>query len=445
MRRARPTDPATARQRIPHRHRGAARKRAALSFCILLLCATAAAAAGGSDAFRAGVEASRAGDYREAVQHFEAARRAGLDTPALHFNLGVALYRMGAIERARSSFLRAYRKPELAAPAAYNLGRIARETGETTAALRWFTRTVELARTDAVRVRAQRTLTALERAPAPDSLVFASAGMGYDSNVELAPDESAALSREADLFASAQAFAVRRVGGGVYLFGTAYTEQYRNEHDSDLVTVAAGGGWRGSGERRPHVRLGVRHERLGGDTFENALLARADIEGGPGPGSARLGIEAERHAGGPAFDYLDGNAGRAFISWQPGLGEGLWTLDAEIQRVNRRDADEGDDFFSFSYWAAALEMGHKRRLGPDAALLLSAGWTGYRYDDPEVRGGLERDRRREHRIEIGAAYEQQIGNGWRSTTRLERDYRESTVETYDYSRLRFMQGFEYTF
>lgn len=412
---------------------------------LLVAAPGAAVAAAAGDAFEAGVAASRAGDHRQAVEHFEAARRAGLDTPALHFNLGVALYRLGETERAQASFRRAYRGPEMAAPAAYNLGRIAREAGDLAAARRWLGRAVEHARTDAVRVRARRALTALEREPAPDSLALVSLGVGHDSNVPLAPDESATVSREADQFTSAQVYARRRFAGGAYLFATAYTEQYLDAHESDLVAIAGGAGWRGSGEGRPDARLVVRHLRLGGDAFEDAALARAGITRPLGPGSVRLGIETDRYAGASGFDHLDGDAVRARATWRRPEGEALWTIDAMAERVDRRDADAGDDFFSFSYSAAALEVGHTRPLEGDARLRLSADWKGYRYDDAEVRDGNELRRRREHRVGARASYEAPLMGDWSWSAGLEGDDRDSNVDVYDYSRLRVTFGVERAF
>lgn len=419
----------------------------ALFLCIpLLLAAPVPTAAAASDAFEAGVAASRAGNYREAVEHFEAARRAGLDTPALHFNLGVALYRAGETERAQASLRRAYREPEMAAPAAYNLGRIAREAGDTAAARRWFGRAVERARTDAVRARARRALAALERGPVRDSLALVGLGAGYDSNVPLAPDESTTVSREADLLTSAQAYARRRLDGGAYLFASGYTEQYRDGHDADLVTVVVGGGWRGAGEGRPDARVAIRHVRFGGDAFEDAVLARVGRKWRLGPGSVRLGLETDRYAGASGFDHLDGDAVRARATWRRPEGEGLWTLDAMAERVDRRDADAGDDFFSFSYHAAALELGHTRPLDGDARVRLSAGWKGYLYDDPEVRTDRgELGRRREHRVSVRASYEAPLAGDWWWTAGVEGDERDSSVNDYDYSRVRAILGVERTF
>lgn len=445
-RRGQPTDPCATRPRALE-GKGAARVRVALFLCLLLPLGAPvpALAVAVTEAFEAGVTASRAGNHREAVERFEAARRAGLDTPALHFNLGVALYHLGEMERARASFLRAYREPEMAAPAAYNLGRIAREQGDIAAARRWFGRAVERARTEAVRARARRALAALGRGPAADAFALVSLGAGHDSNVQLAPDESAALSRESDLFASTQVYARRRLDGGAYLFASGYTEQYLDVHNADLVSVAGGAGWRGSGDARPDARVVARHVRFGGDGFEHAVLARTGTERRLVPGSVRLGIEADRYAGASGFDYLDGNAVRARATWRRPDGEALWTVDATAERVDRRDADASDEFFSFSYNAASLELGHTRPLAGDAHLRLSADWKGYRYDDPEIRGGTERERRREHHFGLRAFYEMPLEGAWWWRAGLEGDYRESNIGTYDYSRLRATFAVERSF
>ena len=76
--------------------------------------------------------------YWAALLRYDQARDAGLDTPLLHYNTGVAHYRAGQHIRARQALLLAVNDQQLRIPAQYNLGLNAWALGETEEALSWF-------------------------------------------------------------------------------------------------------------------------------------------------------------------------------------------------------------------------------------------------------------------------------------------------------------------
>ena len=76
--------------------------------------------------------------YWAALMRYRQAADEGLNTPLLHYNMGVAHYRAGQHVRAREALSRALDDPGLRNTAHYNLGLNAYELGETEEALRWF-------------------------------------------------------------------------------------------------------------------------------------------------------------------------------------------------------------------------------------------------------------------------------------------------------------------
>ena len=76
--------------------------------------------------------------YWAALLRYEQALDAGMDTPQLHYNMGVAHYRAKQYVRARKSFEKAAHDPRLAAYANYNLGLNSLALGDTNDALIWF-------------------------------------------------------------------------------------------------------------------------------------------------------------------------------------------------------------------------------------------------------------------------------------------------------------------
>lgn len=76
--------------------------------------------------------------YWAALLRYRQAAEEGLNTPRLHYNMGVAHYRAGQHIRARTSLLRALDDAQLRTATEYNLGLNAYELGEHDEALRWF-------------------------------------------------------------------------------------------------------------------------------------------------------------------------------------------------------------------------------------------------------------------------------------------------------------------
>ena len=75
--------------------------------------------------------------YWAALLRYRQAAEEGMDTPALHYNTGVAHYRAGQHIRARDALTKALSDPALRVAAHYNLGLNAYRLGNTDEALRW--------------------------------------------------------------------------------------------------------------------------------------------------------------------------------------------------------------------------------------------------------------------------------------------------------------------
>lgn len=121
----------------------------------LSLCQPASASLA-TELFEDGNRLFRDDLYWAALLRYREAREAGLDTPVLHFNTGVAHYKAGQYERAREALRRAARSPQLAPISHYNLGLAAYKAGDSREALRW----LRLARDQ----QSNKKLSALARA-----------------------------------------------------------------------------------------------------------------------------------------------------------------------------------------------------------------------------------------------------------------------------------------
>src|SRR5688500_5997262 len=81
-----------------------------------------AAAQSAAELAAEGNQLVRSGVYRTALLRYRDAAAAGLDTPLLHYNLGVVHYELGQFAESAAEFARAATDPALAALASYNRG-----------------------------------------------------------------------------------------------------------------------------------------------------------------------------------------------------------------------------------------------------------------------------------------------------------------------------------
>jgi tetratricopeptide (TPR) repeat protein len=144
--------------------------------------------------------------YFAALLRYRQAAEQGMDTPLLHYNIGIAHYRAGQHIRARDALQRAATDPSLRVAAHYNLGLNAWASGDADEALRWFrlvrdqesnAKLQEFAVVAISRIReAQETPTEYaalvdereEKRDFADLELRASVGYGNDSNAFRSPD-----------------------------------------------------------------------------------------------------------------------------------------------------------------------------------------------------------------------------------------------------------------
>jgi hypothetical protein len=104
---------------------------------LLLAQPTISLAATASELFADGNRLFHDNLYWAALLRYNQAAEAGMDTPLLDYNTGVAHYKAKQYGRAREAFLEASRYGPLQAISHYNLGMVAYRSGDMSAAIRW--------------------------------------------------------------------------------------------------------------------------------------------------------------------------------------------------------------------------------------------------------------------------------------------------------------------
>jgi tetratricopeptide (TPR) repeat protein len=178
---------------------------------VACLAAGTALAQSGPELFAEGNALVRSGVYRTALLRYREAAAAGVDTPLLHYNLGIVHYKLGNYAEAADEFARAASEPKLAALAQYNRGLVLRAAGDAAGAAAAFAAAEDLADKRALRKLAQAASQSLTRRVAAESQrptaarrtpiearerraaelrLTAAARLGQDDNVYRAPSRS---------------------------------------------------------------------------------------------------------------------------------------------------------------------------------------------------------------------------------------------------------------
>jgi hypothetical protein len=351
--------------------------------------------------------------------------------PAIHFNIGVASYRLGRYAEAERAFMEVAQTPAMAGLAYYNLGLVAIGQADTKAAVRWFSMVEQTTEDERLRGLAATQLGVLDP-PQPDRnwLGFAAVGAGYDDNVALVSNsEVLGISGTEDSFAEAQ-FAISAPLSQPWRFdaGLNYTD-YQDLDEFDQLGVNGGARYRWErGDWKHDVGLQLTYSMLDGEGFENrrTLLLQTTTHV---LGDARLRMRY-RFNDMDGLGEFSGLSGRrhdaaARITWN----RPTWDFGAEYQ------FDVGDyDDPSLSATRHRLSMEVQRTFSSGWAVMLEASQRRSDYD--LANNGSE------ERSELGLSISKTFGNHWRVIVRHAYTDNSADVADFDYRGNRISAGFE---
>lgn len=174
---------------------------------LLSVPAGPAAAQSGDELFADGNRLYQDDLYWAALLRYRQAEEAGLRTPLLDYNIGVAHYRAKQYSRARAAFARAAENPGMRYLAQYNLGLTAMADGDDDTALQWFRQVNEQSSRPQLAALAGRAMERIRDgeyeatiADEPSRLfdvqlptglqLIATVGVGSDDNAYRSPDQA---------------------------------------------------------------------------------------------------------------------------------------------------------------------------------------------------------------------------------------------------------------
>jgi tetratricopeptide (TPR) repeat protein len=356
--------------------------------------------------------------------------------PAVHYNIGVAAYKLSQFERAARAFEQVAGTPSMAALAHYNLGLIARAQNDAAAARGYFERAFAQTQDERLKTLTSAALEELNAtAPAGGPLwaAFGAAGIGYDDNVALtANGQALGVARESDTYLDGLFVGSLQLNRDWRIDADVAYLKYGDLDEFDQLGIGAGvryrkeiAGWTADIGAQQGITY-IDGDRLDWrqSLFLQASHAFANVWGM----RARYRLSnvdgADRYAG------LDGV--RHELSMRLTYANPGWTTAATYV------FDVGD------FESAALSASRHYVL-VDARKFVTPIWTaratlGYRnstYDDPSL--GTE------NRVEFSAGVEYLLSDQWTVVAEYSYTDNDSDADELDYDRNRIQVGAEVTF
>lgn len=404
----------------------------------LTICAPSAQAATepALESFEAGKRAFADADYGAALAHFELARDAGLEGPAIHYNLGVCHFKLGDYPSAEAAFRHiANAYPAMRGLAQYNLGLVALRLGQDVQAQSLFRQALANSEDDTVRRLAQSQLPVETATRADDEswLTLIDTRVGHDDNVLLLAEEIPLASGQSAASPFTQLFAL--VSGpltsraDLRFDGSGYAVRYHEDSRFDQTALRLGlrylwslGLWRG--EVGPHYG----YSTLDGDVFERRIsvglrLAR-DIAA-----RATLGVRYEHDVvteGDARFAFIDGSRDRLELRVARRSGSGLFALAYALEWNDRDDP-------SVSPKRNELSVRYRHDFGGRWSADVEVSTRDSRYRDLVVE-------RQEELVDLSLGLTRSLGRGWQANGVLSLADNESDIELVRYDRRRIALG-----
>lgn len=415
-----------------------------IHFLVLVQCVLAVATAAAAedvqparDAFAAGTAAFARQDYAQALAEFQTALAAGLDGPAIHYNLAASYFKLGDYEPAAKEFsLIAERYPAMRGLAEYNLGLVAKRRGEPDAAADYFEQARDAADDDKIVALAERELRPRTSGRPKRWYSLVSTRFGYDDNVRLVSNDVPVAGGMSAESSSTEFMAVASgpiaADGGFRFDGSLYAIRYQDApfYDQDYLRTGFVYQWRWGrwlAEAGPHMSRST----LDGDGYERRLGGgfRVRRELAPRLYLGARYVHDEIDAVDDRFSFVEGSRDWLELRLDRRRATGRLVLAYTLESNDRGSAiATARQKIALSY---AHDFAGRWTAETEAAMRHSS------YDDAAVA-------RDEDLVDLTVSVTRSFARGWALTGTASSASNDS-IDPYAYDRSRLSLGFDRTF
>lgn len=318
---------------------------------LILLFSSELLASAESD-YKMGVEAYKVGDTAAAINYFETARKQGMDSLALQYNLASSYYRAGQYAEAKMYFKQLQQSEEMRDLSGYHLGLIAISERDGTLARQHFNAVVSSGKDKKLVALSEKHLNTLRKKQARWKS-HVSLNLGHDDNISSVSGDSV-LDR-ADTFYQLFASADLLIAGGrrdgwmadASLYGIEFSETDSNDeyHFSlGLKKAMQFKDWDSS------AKLSLSKSTYGGDDFQS--ITKLDINARkPISKSERLYLRYRAEdikSDNALYDYLEGTRQRGKFEYRNYSQNNIKQLYYELELNDRGELVTLTDSYDYS-------------------------------------------------------------------------------------------------
>lgn len=392
--------------------------------------------------FKQGQSLFKQGQLNEAIEAFTGARRAGLDHPALYYNLGVAYYRSNRYQMAYDSFRMAASNPKFSQLIHYNLGLSAQKLGQSQLASAWFEKA---ARGEKAKIRALALYQLDQQALRVDEdLAIISLGLGHDDNV-LDPNTLTGDS-ESDQYLEFYLSGRQQIAPNWQLNASIFLQDYLDTNTYDLMALKLGTDHVSQNRNwKTTTGVSIEHSTLDGSPYLNTFtLGYKNQQLVQNKDRWRWRLRASQiSAADNLYDPQSGMQVRADLRWQSPQRD--WTASYGFEWNDRDDLQDATTFTSYSPTRHSLKLDWHQNLGHDWQTLAGVTFKTSSYADPNRLSDGTRIDREDTLVEYELGVEKNLDDQLVFSINLLASDNESNIDDYDYTRNQVLIGINYLF
>ncbi|MBE9564232.1 MAG: outer membrane beta-barrel protein [Proteobacteria bacterium] len=382
--------------------------------------------------YDSGLESYKAGDYGKAVMYFESARKQGMDTVSLQYNLASSYYRVGRYEDAKTYFMLLNETEEMRDLAEYHLGLIAIKHKDGSQARHHFTTVVNTGEDKKLIKLSEKQLNALK--PEEDrwkSHVFLNAG--YDDNISSVSGDSVLdiADNFYELFASTDLLLAGRRNDGWSAEVALYGIEFSATDTNDLYNVALG--------LNRSLRLAdwdtttlliLSKSTYGGDDFQT--ISRLEIIGRKQMTKRdhlylRYNAEDIR-SDNAIYDYLEGWRQRARVEYRNIAANNVKHIYYELELNNRGELVTLTDSYEYSPTRHTIRGIYTQIINKKWWLI---GDLAYQLSDFQASSTVDRQ---DNQLKLAFSANYHFDRTFKFTSRYQYTDNGSTVDRYNYDK-----------
>ena len=397
----------------------------------IFVCSSELHATAESD-YALGVEAYKAGNNEAAVTYFESAKKQGMDSIALQYNLASSYYRAGKYKEAKKYYEQLKQTEEMRDLAVYNLGLIAVAEKDGTLARVYFKSVVESGKDKKLTKLSTKHLSALQPKEArwKSNVSF---NLGYDDNISSVAGDS--VLDESDnfyqLFAATDFLITGKRADGwladASLFGREYSDTDSNDEYHFTLGVRR---TMNLNDWNTSAKVNLSKSTYGGDDLQT--ITKLDVIGQKSISKnekIQLRYQAEDiNSDNALYDYLEGWRQRGRVEYSRYSNKNIKKIYYELELNDRGELVTLTDVYDYSPTRHTVRgkythiLNKQWRLNGDLAYRLSDFPTSATTDrkDDQWKLTLSSDYHIDRTFKLSAQY-QYIDNA-------------STLDQYDYDK-----------